>query len=209
MDETCVFDACLTGFGDCDADPTNGCEVDLTTDVASCGACAAACTLPGATPACVDGLCAVGACDAGFGDCDVDPVNGCELALVTLTDCGACGTACAPANATGDCATGACAIGTCNASFDDCDTDPGNGCEQSLITLAHCGACGTVCTLPNATETCATGSCAVLACNTNFGDCDAMASNGCETDLLRNNLHCGMCGIACVGGDRCRTGVCR
>lgn len=58
---TCVTDesgsacsyACLTGHDDCDNDPANGCEADLTAP-ATCGACGHACD-PG--QACVDGTC--------------------------------------------------------------------------------------------------------------------------------------------------------
>ncbi|MGH7272795.1 MAG: lectin-like domain-containing protein [Polyangiaceae bacterium] len=39
---TCV--ACPTGFGDCDGNPANGCEVDLQTDPNHCGTCATTCT---------------------------------------------------------------------------------------------------------------------------------------------------------------------
>jgi hypothetical protein len=42
---------CSTGFGDCDGNPSNGCEVDLTTPTA-CGACGNVCN--GATQDCVN-----------------------------------------------------------------------------------------------------------------------------------------------------------
>lgn len=49
---TCAF-ACLPGFADCDGDPSNGCEKDVTADDASCGACGHACA------GCAGGLCPV------------------------------------------------------------------------------------------------------------------------------------------------------
>jgi hypothetical protein len=53
---TCQISACDAGFGDCDGDPTNGCETDLRSDAANCGRCGFVC---GATPGqiCVNGFC--------------------------------------------------------------------------------------------------------------------------------------------------------
>jgi len=36
--------------------------------------------------------------------------------------------------------------------------------------------------------------------NTNFGNCDSMSGNGCETDLRVSNTNCGACGNACPSG---------
>ena len=51
---------CPTGRGDCDGDPSNGCETDLTADTSNCRACGHACSSKeGVTGAmCVDGRCA-------------------------------------------------------------------------------------------------------------------------------------------------------
>jgi hypothetical protein len=43
-DGACGAPTCANGFGDCDGDPSNGCERDLSADVANCGACGATCT---------------------------------------------------------------------------------------------------------------------------------------------------------------------
>jgi alpha-tubulin suppressor-like RCC1 family protein len=48
---------CAPDHGDCDRDPGNGCEVDLATSAAHCGACGMAC---GAGSVCVDGVCQLG-----------------------------------------------------------------------------------------------------------------------------------------------------
>lgn len=50
----CVFASCEPGFADCDDDESNGCEVDLQSDRASCGACGHQCRV---SEACVDGMC--------------------------------------------------------------------------------------------------------------------------------------------------------
>jgi Regulator of chromosome condensation (RCC1) repeat len=46
------------------------------------------------------------------------------------------------------------------------------------------------------------------ACIDGFGDCNADAADGCETDLATNAAHCGACGIACAGGISCVEGAC-
>ena len=39
----------------------------------------------------------------------------------------------------------ACGIGGCNAGFDDCDANMGNGCESDLASVMSCGMCGVMC----------------------------------------------------------------
>jgi hypothetical protein len=89
---------CTNGFDDCDEDPDNGCESDVTSDPSNCGACGALCN----NGACVGGACA---CDATYADCDGDPSNGCEAAVdIDAENCGACGVSCAG----GTCEGGVC-----------------------------------------------------------------------------------------------------
>ncbi len=132
--------------------------VDTTTSPANCGACGLTCALAHATPACVASTCRVVACEAGFGDCDGMPANGCETDLTTdAAHCGGCGLTCSPAHATARCAAGACGVASCDVGFGDCDAAPANGCEADTRTDArNCGGCGMVC----ATGRCAGSSCA-------------------------------------------------
>ena len=149
-------------------------------------------------------------CDAGFADCDANVANGCETDLnSTVTACGACGRACALANATPTCRAGVCAVSLCNAGYGDCDGVAANGCETDLnATVGSCGACGRACALANATASCAAGACAVASCAAGFGNCDGVASNGCETDLRGSNGNCGRCGAVCGAGTVCSGGAC-
>jgi hypothetical protein len=39
----CAIAACASGFGDCDTQPADGCESDLSSDAAHCGTCAISC----------------------------------------------------------------------------------------------------------------------------------------------------------------------
>jgi hypothetical protein len=55
---------CDQGFGDCDGNPANGCETDLRTSGANCGACGNRCDTSAGQP-CIDGKCLTTECDAG------------------------------------------------------------------------------------------------------------------------------------------------
>lgn len=105
--------------------------VDTSSDVEHCGACDRTCVVPGASAACVEGECAVGACETGTLDCNGDPEDGCEHedacaeAAACTTSCGStgalsCADRCAPV-----CAPPA---ELCNLADDDCD----GACEAGL-----------------------------------------------------------------------------
>ncbi len=201
--------ACADGKGCC-----GGECVDTKSNPSHCGACDQACAKPAhGNATCTAGTCGLAACDEGFGNCDLDPANGCETDLrSTVSHCGACGVACAPAYATGACEASACKVAACNPGYGDCDGDPKNGCEQGLATMTHCGACGVACTIPNGTGTCASGTCEVAECAPGFGDCDGVAANGCETDLTKDATNCGTCGKVCpssAGTPACVSGACK
>ncbi len=97
MAGACVNGGCESYFGDCDHNPANGCEVNLTQDPNNCYSCGAKCApLPHATAGCSVTGCGIGACDQGWADCNLFPQDGCEANLATDTyNCGACKRACA------------------------------------------------------------------------------------------------------------------
>jgi hypothetical protein len=68
----CAIDRCDAGFGDCDGDLRTGCEADLSTSNAHCGACGRAC-LAGAT--CTAGACVLGPYGSGA-DAALAPTSG-------------------------------------------------------------------------------------------------------------------------------------
>ncbi len=84
----------------------------------------------------------------------------------------------------------------CTPGHEDCNNSAPDGCETDTHTLANCGGCGTVCSFPHMSASCATGACAPGACDPGFGDCDGNPANGCETDLSADG-NCGACGVAC------------
>jgi hypothetical protein len=186
--------ACDDGFADCNGDVADGCEADLGSSVASCGACGVACG--GGDPVCDAGVCRT-ACADGPTDLATDVRN-----------CGACGHACSTEHGTASCSGGACAI-TCDAGFGDCDGDVTDGCETSVAsTVTDCGACGNACSAAHGTPSCRLGACGVV-CEPGFADCGG-ANDGCETPLS-TLADCAACGDACAfahGTASCDAGVC-
>lgn len=66
-------------------DPATGCADPTCTP----------CAVPNGEASCADGACTLQACGLGWGDCDGDPVNGCETSLRTSPEhCGRCGRRC-------------------------------------------------------------------------------------------------------------------
>ena len=80
---------------------------DLQTDPTNCGDCGVTCVFRNAMGTCSGGSCIISACDSGFGDCDNDGVNGCEVNLQTdASHCNGCGNRCR--NPDRLCCTGGC-----------------------------------------------------------------------------------------------------
>src|SRR5262249_1151353 len=85
---SCGLGGCQAPWIDCNHDPKDGCEASLDDDPVNCGACGVVCPAAFHAPAtCVKSACTV-ACDAGWGDCDKKPGNGCEIDL--CCDCSKC-----------------------------------------------------------------------------------------------------------------------
>lgn len=141
---------CSGTFADCNVDPADGCETDLSSSALHCGSCMHPCTPRtglGLAPTCVAAQCR-DACDSTHGDCNSDlQSDGCESDLQSSsTNCGGCGVPCAaPANGSATCTEGACSR-MCNPNYFDCDGDPSSLCETNVATSdSHCGACGNRC----------------------------------------------------------------
>ena len=109
----CGLGSCNLGYGNCDADPANGCEANTTTDTSNCGTCGNYCRsfVYGGTNSCVRGVC-VPVCGAGYANCDGNVDNGCEASTNTNLNCGTCGSACSLT-----CGTGANCRGSSSGSY--------------------------------------------------------------------------------------------
>lgn len=105
----------------------------------------------------------------------------------------------------GHCVGGACAGWTCDSGYDDCNDDWSDGCEISLKTAQHCGACNTPCTAgANATASCATGTCS-RSCTGSWQNCDGNWTNGCEIPV-GVAVQCDASGLNATSG--CGTAYC-
>ena len=127
-------DGVLDSLDICPANPNPA--QNLATDILSCGTCGVVCAAAQGVPGCSSGACIVASCNAGRSNCDGLYANGCEYLntgfATDLANCGGCGLACAPAQATGVCTASACAIQSCNPGFVDADRNPANGCESAV-----------------------------------------------------------------------------
>ncbi|MBP6833267.1 MAG: hypothetical protein KA978_20935 [Deltaproteobacteria bacterium] len=193
----CSAGACTTT---CSAAQTNcsGTCRDLATDNANCGVCGRACT--GGT-SCQGRSCA---CPTGQTACS----GTCRALQTDNNNCGICGRVCGGGTV---CSAGVC-TSTCAAPTTNCS----GVCRDLQNDANHCGACGRACTRTNGVAGCASGACALAACNSGFGNCDGVDANGCEVNTGTSVSNCGVCGntcqlanaaASCVAG-RCTRGTC-
>ncbi|GAB4196860.1 MAG: hypothetical protein OHK0013_04420 [Sandaracinaceae bacterium] len=197
---------CAVPFADCDGSllgPSggNGCESDLTSSAAHCGACGEACA---EGQACVDSTCV---CAPGRLDCDMVARNGCEIDGNRDVDhCGRCGVRCSVSRGSAICRDGTCRIGGCMDGWGDCRGGYADGCETPLDALGNCGACGEACVaVQHASPMCVDGGCNHGPCEVGWGDCDGDPRNGCESSLAESE-HCGSCADVCGDGETCNAG---
>jgi len=167
-------------------DATGACTA--TDTVANCGACGRSCDANHSLgAACQAGACTYAGCSFGWGDCNAaaPDTDGCETALTTPTNCGACGQACDTARSLGaTCAGGACGYAGCAPGWADCtkaapDTD---GCETSTSSPSNCGGCGQACDTSTGQPTC-NGTACTYQCAPGRTDCNAGRApntDGCE-----------------------------
>jgi hypothetical protein len=194
---------CDVGFANCDRDGANGCEVSLG-DPASCGGCGIRCGGP--TPNCAETSPGTSACVAGCAPPLVLCAGRCVEPSTDVLHCGGCSRPCPTrAHATRRCADGIC-FADCDAGYVDCDGAAGTGCEASLSSVEHCGACGRRCAFPRAIPACVAGDCDIAGCDPGYLDCDGEPENGCEADASTSRVHCGGCDSPCAG--TCNGGSC-
>lgn len=198
--------------------------VDGRNDDANCGRCGNVCSPTGdgkpertnAYYGCVNGECGTLKCVNGFGDCDSDPLNGCETSTLTAENCGGCGIACPNGQQCrlDEYGTPQC---MCPPGLTRCEKvcRSGSGSCAACVDLAsdklNCGGCDVACTAnaPFANKMCSYGTC-VAQCMDNHADCNNSEVDGCEVDIASDPRNCGGCGIVCdaVAGQACVAGRC-
>lgn len=117
---------------------------------------------------------------------------GCADVQSSVTNCGACGVACAAGQI---CQAGAC-IDPCAPGLGWC----AGQCVSLLDDAGNCGACGNACAPGQACVNGACGICEQTVC---------MGPTGPQCVSLADSLsHCGACNNACPVGDICAGGAC-
>jgi hypothetical protein len=131
----CKVMDCDSGFGNCDKKEATGCEAPLNTE-GNCGACGNPCQMDNAEVSCDTGECKFVACLDGYADCNNDLAkDGCERAINTLNDCGACDAACGYPHANTLCEKNAqsakfeCKFTSCTSGWENVTPDLTDGCE--------------------------------------------------------------------------------
>jgi len=164
---------------------------DTQNDPANCNGCGLACTEPGA------------GCQGGVCGCYAPRPNDCgggALCTNWLTDPANCGTTVAACGHACPLTNDVCVDGTCRCPT-SLPTACGSTCVNTDTDPAHCGGCGTACTLSGMTL-CVGGAC---TCLPGLTEC---SPSGCF-DLDTTEAHCGTCGTACAEADTCCSGRCR
>lgn len=203
-DAVCMPSTCVQLGAECGT-VKDGCGGAL-----ECGTCPTGKTCGGSAPnRCGDAACAPKTCAQVGASCG-QVSDGCA----SLLDCGSCaapescggggvenqcGCTCSLPHAVAECGSNGCQLVSCMTGWEDCNALAPDGCETDVNLPSSCGGCATECELPNAVAACIAGKCAVGACETDWGDCDGAALNGCEIDLLTSKLNCGVCGAECAG----------
>lgn len=195
--------SCLYG---CENGVCKNCTPDCTNKQCGDDGCGGSCGSCGNNALCEQYKCK---CYNGYDNCNKDWSDGCEIDLKNdVKNCGYCKNECKVNNGEAGCENKICIIVSCYFPYDDCDDLYTNGCETSLTTVEKCGDCGNNCNEKNwqnvAEYKCVSGFnkyfCQIKSCETNNDDCDDVATNGCEVDLMSDKENCGKCGKICDEG---------
>jgi hypothetical protein len=195
----CAAAACRSGWADCNHDPSDGCEADLTA-AATCGSCTNSCP---SGQVCYHGACTSTAC--------LPPLTNCNGSCVDLTtsaaNCQGCGYAC-PSYGSAD---AVCNNGVCTYSC-----DPG---KTFSYQIGDCtdrsrdpNCCGTGCSATAATGVCSAAKPGIPVCVS--GVCDFTCPFGwtrCAGSCVQTSTdpaNCGGCGSACPNAQVCQAGHC-
>ncbi|MBN2496851.1 MAG: choice-of-anchor D domain-containing protein [Deltaproteobacteria bacterium] len=211
--------SCETLWGDCDANPANGCERSLDT-VSDCGDCDQPCTNAHGTTACAGGVCDP-SCAGLWGECDGDPAIGCETDLAATQDCGGCDRLCSNQHVDVLACDGGLCTSSCVSGWGNCllPVYPAadDGCETHIdVDSASCGGCDRLCSSFHASSLACAGGLCTSSCETGWGNCELpaypLADDGCETRIAADTSDCGGCDRICSSAHvdtlSCAGGLC-
>lgn len=146
----CAVSACEAGFDDCDGSDSTGCESNIASDPAHCGACDLPC--PGVlngTAGCSGGQCTIGSCAPPFENCDGNFASGCDVNTTNSSaHCGGCGMPCPGGQG---CQGGLCQAGNV------IDTHNFMGMTEYPLDTDKCQCCGATTTKETADAICVLG----------------------------------------------------
>jgi hypothetical protein len=185
-----IVTTCNAGFADANNNlATDGCEVNLMTDVLNCGTVGNDVSyVPNGTGGCVNGKAVIVSCNAGFADVDQQVANGCEVNLMTdPNNCGSIGNTVPPSgtnHANYACVNGKVVIAGCTSGFADVNGLVNDGCEVNLSTdVNNCGSVGNK--VPSggtlhANWACVNGQVVITSCVSGWFNANGSSIDGCE-----------------------------
>ncbi|MBR4986220.1 MAG: hypothetical protein IKY83_10845 [Proteobacteria bacterium] len=123
--------------------------------------------------ACIEGKCDL-QCEEGFDNCNSDAADGCESELANdVSNCGACGNACASEHAS----EVACVFGKCSPTCEKGYTTCEGSCIDTSSDGQNCGACGNAC---SEGFSCQNSYCVLTECTKQDGKYASITINGNE-----------------------------
>lgn len=152
---------CEKDWGNCDDDPDNGCETDLTLPD-NCGFCDNQCPEgQGCRQDAAFYLARTCMCSPGLTFCSTNGDSGtCNDLSSDPNNCGGCGVTCSSV-----CVNGMCQMSCGATGYADCNGSESDGCEVNVTSdPSNCGGCGITCDGITG-QACVQGRCVVEPCN--------------------------------------------
>jgi hypothetical protein len=195
----CAIESCEPGFADCNHDPTDGCESDLSSP-ATCASCDVACGPPNT-------LCTPTGCAAACTPPETLCTDRCVNLLTDARHCGDCSASCnkvtLPAGSPQATVFATCSGGACNCACKATSPNGDNYCADTGHDFANCSACGQSC--PAVTN--GFSDCRVSTCESSCQPGWTLCGNACVTTQT-DAANCGTCGHSCGLSEVCLAGSC-